>query len=126
MPFSTETKIPRYLDDGNAEDWAHSLSCGFCKTNLSLGDRGVIQSPDYPQAYTANVDCLWLLETANLEDRIYLDCDSVELGNTSNPILKNESHLDHLQTQEIARLSLFKCLFPMCGRKTVAYFLIGF
>ena len=86
VPFSTETKIPRYLDDGNAEDWAHSLSCGFCKTNLSLGDRGVIQSPDYPQAYTANVDCLWLLETANLEDRIYLDCDSVELGNTSNLI----------------------------------------
>ena len=86
VPFSTETKIPRYLDDGNAEDWAHSLSCGFCKTNLSLGDRGVIQSPDYPQAYTANIDCLWLLETANLEDRIYLDCDSVELGNTLNPI----------------------------------------
>ena len=80
VPFSTETKIPRYLDDGNAEDWAHSLSCGFCKTNLSLGDRGVIQSPDYPQAYTANVDCLWLLETANFQDRIYLDCDSVELG----------------------------------------------
>lgn len=41
---------------------------------------GVIQSPEYPQAYTANVDCLWLLETANFQDRIYLDCDSVELG----------------------------------------------
>ena len=80
-----DVKIPRYLDDGNVEDWAKTLSCGFCKTNLSLGDRGVIQSPDYPQAYTANVDCLWLLETANLEDRIYLDCDSVELGNTSIP-----------------------------------------
>ena len=42
--------------------------------------QGVIQSPEYPQAYTANVDCLWLLETANFQDRIYLDCDSVELG----------------------------------------------
>ena len=37
-----DVKIPRYLDDGNVEDWAKTLSCGFCKTNLSLGDQGVV------------------------------------------------------------------------------------
>ena len=36
-----DVKIPRYLDDGNVEDWAKTLSCGFCKTNLSLGDQGM-------------------------------------------------------------------------------------
>ena len=68
----------------------------FAKTNLSLGDQGVIQSPDYPQAYTANIDCLWLLETANLEDRIYLDCDAVELGKTfsSNRVSRLERIID--------------------------------
>ena len=68
----------------------------FAKTNLSLGDQGVIQSPDYPQAYTANIDCLWLLETANLEDRIYLDCDAVELGKTfsSNWVSRLERIID--------------------------------
>ena len=52
----------------------------FCGYPNALLSQGVIQSPEYPQAYTANVDCLWLLETANFQDRIYLDCDSVELG----------------------------------------------
>ena len=37
-----DVKIPRYLDDGNVEDWAKTLSCGFCKTNLSLGDQGAV------------------------------------------------------------------------------------
>jgi hypothetical protein len=28
---------------------------------LTKGATGIIQSPGYPDAYTANVDCLWLL-----------------------------------------------------------------
>ena len=47
---------------------------------LTKGATGIIQSPGYPDAYTANVDCLWLLETGDLDDRIFLDCHSIELG----------------------------------------------
>ena len=47
---------------------------------LAKGATGIIQSPGYPDAYTANVDCLWLLETGDLDDRIFLDCHSIELG----------------------------------------------
>ena len=74
MPF------PRFLNDENAADYVNALACGFCKTNLTKGDVGIIQSPGYPDAYTANVDCLWLLETSDLDDRIFLDCNSIELG----------------------------------------------
>lgn len=70
----------RYLDDGNAQDYVDALACGFCKKNLTIGATGVIESPLYPEPYTANVDCLWLLQTANIEDRIVLNCDTIELG----------------------------------------------
>ena len=56
------------------------IACGFCKTNLTKGDVGIIQSPDYPDAYRANIDCLWLLESGNLDDKIFLDCHNIELG----------------------------------------------
>ena len=68
------------MDDDNAEDYVNSLACGFCKTNLTIEDEGVIESPGYPDAYLANMDCLWLLETSDLDHRIVLDCDTVELG----------------------------------------------
>ena len=70
----------RFLADENVEDYASSLACGFCKQNLTVGDEGIIESPNYPDAYTANVNCLWLLETADLDDRIVLHCDTIELG----------------------------------------------
>jgi hypothetical protein len=74
------TRTLRYLDESNAEDFSKSIKCGFCKTNLTKGDSGQIQSPEYPDAYTPNVDCLWLLQTSSPEDRIVLDCDTIELG----------------------------------------------
>ena len=52
----------------------------YCYLFLTKGATGIIQSPGYPDAYTANVDCLWLLETGDLDDRIFLDCHSIELG----------------------------------------------
>ena len=71
----------RYLaNDENLEGYVESLACGFCKQNLTLGDEGIIESPNYPDAYTANVNCLWLLETADEDDRIVLICDTIELG----------------------------------------------
>ena len=75
------------MNDDNARDYVNSLACGFCKTNLTLGDQGVIESPGYPNAYPANVNCLWLMEAANVEHRIRLDCDTVELGKNSTYLL---------------------------------------
>ena len=83
-PRALETIRPlpkfRFLEDENVEDYANSLACGFCKQNLTVGDEGVIQSPKFPDAYQANVNCLWLLETADLDHRIVLNCDTIELG----------------------------------------------
>ncbi len=72
--------MPRFLNEENAAAYARTLACGFCKTNLTKGEEGIIQSPDFPDAYPANVDCLWLLEAADLDDRIRLECSTIELG----------------------------------------------
>ena len=70
----------RLLDEAEAVSLARSMKCGFCKTNLTVGDSGEITSPEFPDPYTPNVDCLWLMETAGLDDRILLDCDTIDLG----------------------------------------------
>ena len=77
----------RYLAQDNLEGYVESLACGFCKQNLTVGDEGIIESPNYPDAYTANVNCLWLLETADEDDRIFLNCDTIELGEFYNILL---------------------------------------
>ena len=74
--------MPRFLNEENAEDYAKALNCGFCKTNLTKGQEGIIQSPGYPDSYMANAECLWLLETADLDDRIVIECPTIDLGNS--------------------------------------------
>ena len=83
----------RFLADENVEDYANSLACGFCKQNLTVGDEGIIESPNYPDAYTANVNCLWLLETADLDDRIVLHCDTIELGKLQVTLASEASYI---------------------------------
>ena len=83
----------RFLADENVEDYANSLACGFCKQNLTVGDEGIIESPNYPDAYTANVNCLWLLETADLDDRIVLHCDTIELGKLRVTLAREASYI---------------------------------
>jgi hypothetical protein len=43
------------------------------------GDSGVIESPNYPQPYGPNMDCLWLLQTADEDARIKLVCDTIQV-----------------------------------------------
>jgi len=51
----------RNLDDETVAALAKNMSCGFCEARLMWGETGVIQSPNFPQPYGSNMDCLWLL-----------------------------------------------------------------
>ncbi len=46
---------------------------------LLWGDSGVIESPNFPQPYGPNMDCLWLLQTADEDARIKLVCDTIQV-----------------------------------------------
>jgi hypothetical protein len=48
-------------------------------TSLLWGDSGVIESPNYPDPYGPNMDCLWLLQTADEDARIKLVCDTIQV-----------------------------------------------
>ena len=45
----------------NFTAYARRVHCGGCKLNLTLGTTGELASPNFPNDYGANVDCLWLL-----------------------------------------------------------------
>jgi hypothetical protein len=72
LPIPRALDIPslRYLDDEGVASLALNTTCGFCKGRLNWGDIGVIQSPNFPEPYGPNMDCLWLLMTADEDARI--------------------------------------------------------
>ena len=72
LPSPRSLDIPslRYLDDEGVASLALNTTCGFCKGRLNWGDIGVIQSPNFPEPYGPNMDCLWLLMTADEDARI--------------------------------------------------------
>ena len=60
----------RYLDDESVATLASNTTCGFCEAKLGWGATGVIQSPNYPDPYGPNMDCLWLLMALDIDARI--------------------------------------------------------
>ena len=42
-----------------------STNCGEKLTNLKLGDKGVIQSPNFPNFYPPSKTCIWWLQVSN-------------------------------------------------------------
>jgi hypothetical protein len=48
-------------------------------SSLLWGDSGVIESPNFPDPYGPNMDCLWLLQTADEDARIKLVCDTIQV-----------------------------------------------
>ena len=52
--------------------------CGYCKTDISLGETGNVSSPGYPGPYEDDLHCLWLLQTKD-NSRIRLTCTAVHL-----------------------------------------------
>lgn len=56
-----------------------SSGCGFCRTALTLGDSGVLQSENFPGPYPDEQSCLWLLQTEE-GYRIRLTCDTIDVS----------------------------------------------
>ena len=71
-PSHMASDVPtlRYLDDDSVATLASNTSCGFCKARLLWGEEGVIESPNFPNPYGPNMDCLWLLMAADEDARI--------------------------------------------------------
>ncbi len=62
----------------NHSDHTLGATCGFCRTNLKLGDKGFIESRNFPDPYPDNESCLWLLMTAD-GSNIRLTCDTIQV-----------------------------------------------
>ena len=54
-----------------------SDSCGFQLANLKPGAKGVVKTPNYPDNYPANVQCIWWMKGVE-HTRIYVTCDRIE------------------------------------------------
>ena len=50
------------LFDTDKENEEVRKNCGEVKEGLKGGDRGFIQSPNYPNAYPAGTECEWALK----------------------------------------------------------------
>ncbi len=72
-PQYVDAPTLRYLDDDSVASLASNTSCGFCKGRLNWGETGVIQSPNFPEPYGPNMDCLWLLMAADEDARIQVN-----------------------------------------------------
>ena len=57
---------------------SESDGCGFCRTDLKLGDFGNVTSPGFPSSYPSSLQCLWLMQTED-GSRIRLTCSRVQL-----------------------------------------------
>ena len=68
--MASDVPTLRYLDDDSVATLASNTSCGFCKARLLWGEEGVIESPNFPNPYGPNMDCLWLLMAADEDARI--------------------------------------------------------
>ena len=51
---SSDEAIPTQQQDDN--------ECGFCKTDIRLGENGTVSSEDFPAPYREDLSCLWLLQ----------------------------------------------------------------
>lgn len=51
--------------------------CGFQYTDLKVGASGVIQTPNYPDAYPPDIQCIWWLKGVE-NTRILIHCDQIE------------------------------------------------
>ena len=40
--------------------------CGFQLKELKIGDKGVIQTPNYPSNYPPDIQCIWWLKVSNV------------------------------------------------------------
>ena len=36
--------------------------CGFQNKDLKVGDKGIIQTPNYPENYPPDIQCIWWLK----------------------------------------------------------------
>ena len=50
-----------------APEIRNSEQCGFQLSGLKPGDKGVIETPNYPQNYPPNIQCIWWLKVFNRE-----------------------------------------------------------
>ena len=40
--------------------------CGVNLSNLEVGDEGIIKTPNYPNNYPPNIQCIWWLKVSTL------------------------------------------------------------
>ena len=40
--------------------------CGYQLKDLKIGDKGVIQTPNYPSNYPPDIQCIWWLKVSNV------------------------------------------------------------
>lgn len=114
-PGKTEQPSLRQMDDDSVAALAKNLSCGFCEARLMWGDSGVIESPNFPHPYEPNMDCLWLLKTADEDARIQLVCDTIQLESCGGQNGFAPSWKDYLI---ISPLWNFKKSYVYCGFAT--------
>ena len=60
-----------------APDMRSTPECGFQLAGLKAGTKGVIETPNYPENYPSDVQCIWWLK-GEIHTRVYVTCDEIE------------------------------------------------
>ena len=58
-------EFPNMVNDEDfhlAPEIRNSGNCGFQLTGLKPGDKGVIQTPNYPENYPPDIQCIWWMK----------------------------------------------------------------
>lgn len=91
-------------------------SCGSCSGRLQWGEEGTISSPNYPNPYTGNLDCMWLLRAADEDAKIELECSDIQLQSCGSQNGISPGWKDYLI---ISPTPNFMMSFVYCGYSTL-------
>jgi len=72
-----ENYIVTDIDFELAPNKMRTEECGFQNKDLKVGDKGIIQTPNYPNDYPPDIQCIWWLKGVE-NTRVLIDCDEIE------------------------------------------------
>ena len=80
IPVKPKNMISDLVDDSEfhlAPDMRSTPGCGFQLAGLKPGTKGVIKTPNYPDNYPSDVQCIWWLK-GEIHTRVFVTCDAIE------------------------------------------------
>ncbi|BFZ22426.1 hypothetical protein BsWGS_25465 [Bradybaena similaris] len=117
METSSNFLVANFVSDGSNEGTGFSLTYSSvsvaCGGQLRLTEAvtsGYFMSPNYPENYPPNVDCIWQIR-APPSRRIQVDFEGTFSIETNNSLC----HLDYIEFHDGGTLSAPRIGIPLCG-----------